>query len=186
LVPSVDRPREPRRRWRILSPAEIGRVERAFDELIAEGSGEERAWHERARVIWLVLMGAGFRRGELLGLCGGGPPGRFGGRVPPRLRDVRPGGNRHAESDAGERTVALGERLATELFDHRGRTAFAGNDERVFCTPTKGTPFDMARYAASFRLALTKAGITDYVRPFHDGRHTSITNAAAAGTPPAR
>ncbi len=29
------------------------------------------------------------------------------------------------------------------------------------------------------------AGITDYVRPFHDVRHSSITNAAAAGTPPA-
>jgi integrase len=26
---------------------------------------------------------------------------------------------------------------------------------------------------------------TDYVRPFHDGRHTSITNAAAAGVSPA-
>ncbi|MFL5970944.1 MAG: hypothetical protein ACJ750_00985 [Gaiellaceae bacterium] len=28
---------------------------------------------------------------------------------------------------------------------------------------------------------LSPANITDYVRPFHDGRHTSITNAAAAG-----
>jgi integrase len=27
--------------------------------------------------------------------------------------------------------------------------------------------------------------ITDRVRPFHDGRHTSITNAAAAGVSPA-
>jgi integrase len=35
------------------------------------------------------------------------------------------------------------------------------------------------------RKALTKAGITDYVRHFHDLRHSSITNAAAAGTPPA-
>ena len=30
-----------------------------------------------------------------------------------------------------------------------------------------------------------RAKITDYVRPFHDGRHTSITNAAAAGVAPA-
>jgi integrase len=36
-------------------------------------------------------------------------------------------------------------------------------------------------YAITFRLALARAGITDYVRPFHDGRHTSLTNAAAAG-----
>jgi len=33
-------------------------------------------------------------------------------------------------------------------------------------------------------VALKKAGITDRVRPFHDGRHTSITNAAAAGVAP--
>lgn len=185
-VPSVDRPREPRRRWRILSPAEIGRVERAFDELIADASGEERAWREQARVIWLVLIGAGLRRGELLGLRWravhlADPDGAF-----LRIAEtfVRAGIDT-PKSDAGERTVALGGRLASELFDHRGRTAFAGDDERVFCSPTKGTPFDVARYATTFRLALTKAGITDYVRPFHDGRHTSITNAAAAGTPPA-
>lgn len=43
----------------------------------------------------------------------------------------------------------------------------------------------MARYGKTFRLALRRAGITDYVRPFHDLRLSSITNAAAAGTPPA-
>lgn len=32
---------------------------------------------------------------------------------------------------------------------------------------------------------MEKAGVKGYVRPFHDARHTSITNAAAAGTPPA-
>jgi integrase len=55
----------------------------------------------------------------------------------------------------------------------------------VFCSPTKGTPFDVSRYAATFRFALTRASVTDYVRPFHDLRHSSITNAAAAGTSPA-
>jgi len=43
----------------------------------------------------------------------------------------------------------------------------------------------VARYGKTLRLALERAGITDYVRPFHDGRHCSITNAAAAGTAPA-
>jgi hypothetical protein len=71
------------------------------------------------------------------------------------------------------------------LFEHRTRTVFAGEDERVFCSPTKGTPFDVARYGETFRLALTTAGVADYVRPFHDMRHSSITNAAAVGTPPA-
>ena len=65
------------------------------------------------------------------------------------------------KSEAGERTIALGQRVATELFAHRGQTAFAGDEERVFCSPTKGTPFDVVRYAATFRLALARAGIGD-------------------------
>jgi integrase len=40
-------------------------------------------------------------------------------------------------------------------------------------------------YAKTFRNALGKAEVVGYVRPFHDGRHSSITNAAAAGTSPA-
>jgi site-specific recombinase XerD len=185
-VPDVDRPREPRRRWRILTPTEVQRVEHAFGELIGEATGEERAWREQTRVIFVLVLGAGLRRGELLGL---------------RWREVHladPDGAhlRVAEtivrgavdtpkSEAGERTIALGPRLAGELFDHRGRIAYAGDDELVFCSPTKGTPFDPARYAKTLRKALARAGISEYVRPFHDGRHSNITNAAAAGTSPA-
>jgi hypothetical protein len=55
----------------------------------------------------------------------------------------------------------------------------------VFCNPRTGGVLDERRYAATLRLALKRAGITDYVRPFHDGRHSSITNAAAAGMSPA-
>lgn len=40
-------------------------------------------------------------------------------------------------------------------------------------------------YAETFRLALAKAEISAPVRPFHDGRHAAITNAAAAGVAPA-
>ncbi len=43
----------------------------------------------------------------------------------------------------------------------------------------------MKEYAATFRLALAKAKITKPVRPFHDGRHGHLTNAAAAGVSPA-
>jgi integrase len=38
--------------------------------------------------------------------------------------------------------------------------------------------------AGEFRAALKRAGITDYVRPFHDARHASLTNGAAAGETP--
>ena len=86
--------------------------------------------------------------------------------------------------EAGERTIPLGPWLAEELWQHRRRTAFAGDDERVFCSPTKGTPFDVARYARTLKTVLRRAGINGRVRPFHDMRHTAITNDAASGNSP--
>lgn len=82
---------------------------------------------------------------------------------------------------AGGPPLVLDEFLAGELFDHRGRSRYQGDDERVFCHPQKGSSLDHKRYARTFRSALARAGITDYVRPFHDGRHSAITNDAAAG-----
>ena len=103
------------------------------------------------------------------------------------LRAIPASTTQHDRAESGfhfpqksERTIALGERLASELFDHRARTAFVGDDERVFCSQTGG-PLDPARYAATLRVALERAKIAKPMRPFHDGRHTSITNAAAAG-----
>ena len=131
-------------------------------------------------------LGAGLRRGEILGL---------------RWRDVELADPRGAvlhvretwvrgaedtpKSDAGERTIALGPRLAEELWQHRRSTAFGGDGERVFCHPQNGSPLDHKRYAKTLTLALAKAGVHKHMRPFHDGRHTSITNSAAAGVSPA-
>jgi integrase len=39
-------------------------------------------------------------------------------------------------------------------------------------------------YVEAFRAALKAAGIDDHVRPFHDLRHASLTNGAAAGETP--
>jgi integrase len=162
---------------------EIRRVERAFDELVDESEGDERAWREQARVVFLTVVMAGLRRGEILGLRWrhvaladpGGP-----------LLSVKETWTRNADtpkSKKSKRTFDIGQRLASELLDHRARTPFKGNDERVFCSPTGG-PLDPTRYATTLRLALKRAEITDYVRPFHDGRHTSITNSAAGGMEP--
>jgi integrase len=183
-VALIDRPREPRNRWRILTPPEVRAVEKAFEELIAEAKGEARLWLQQARVIFLVLVGTGLRRGELRGLKWqhvflADPEGA-------RLRvteTVVLGRPDTPKSTAGERTIALGQRISGELFNHRSRSAYSGEDEFVFCSPTKGTSFDPQRYGRTFTKALLKAGITEYVRPFHDLRHTSITNSAAAGTP---
>lgn len=60
--------RPPRPRSRILTPAEIEAIEQAFDDIVAETGGEERAWREQARVLFLVLVATGLRRGEALGL----------------------------------------------------------------------------------------------------------------------
>ncbi len=185
-VPLVERPKAQRRRWRILSPAEVVAVERAFDELIGEAGRE----HDRddlrvARTMFVTMMATGIRRGEALGLRWravhlADPSG-------PVLR-VEETWVRNAsdtpKSSAGQRTIALGRRLAGELFEHRGRAAFDGDDERVFPNPRTGNPFDIARFTELFRSALRRAGIEGYVRPCHDLRHSSITNAAAAGTPP--
>jgi integrase len=185
-VPLVDRPKEPRRRWTILSPLEIARVERAFAELAEQAQGEERAWREQARVAFLVIVGLGLRRGELLGLRWhdvdlADPDGAV-----LRVREtfVR-GAADTPKSEAGERTIAIGPKLAEELWQHRRRAAFSGADERVFCHPVKGSPLNPKRYAATLTLALAKARVVRSMRPFHDGRHTSITNSAAAGLSPA-
>jgi integrase len=136
-------------------------------------------------VIFKLVIGTGLRRGELLGLRWSDVAlaDPDGARLRVRETWVR-GGAKTPKSDAGERTIALGPRLAAALFDHRSRTAYAGDGERVFCSPTKGTPLDVARYAATYRKALAKAKVEDYGRPFDDVRHSSITNAAAAGTAP--
>ena len=89
------------------------------------------------------------------------------------------------KSEAGARTIALGPKLSEELWQHRRRTAFAGDEERVFGHPEKGSPLDPNTYAVTLNAALERAGVERKMRPFHDGRHTSITNSAAAGLSPA-
>jgi integrase len=184
-VSAVERPRDPRRRWRILTPVEIGRVERAFAELADQAHLGERAWLEQARVVFLTVVSAGLRRGEVLGLRWRDVTLADPARAALRVRETFVRGQADTpKSEKSERTLAIG-RLASELFDHRGRSAFAGDDERVFCHPQTGGPLDHKRYAATLRLALKRAKVDDYLRPFHDGRHTSITNSAAAGISPA-
>ena len=190
VVELVERPAEPRLRWEILTPAELARVETAFRELVEDHQDPDdpiqRAWLEQARVVFLTVAGLGLRRGELLGLRWrnvflADPAG-------PRLRVIETivrGRADTPKSVASERTLALGPRLAAELFDHRGHTSYAGDDELVFCHPDKGTVFDHKKYAKTLKAALKKAKINRKIRPFHDYRHTAITHEAASGNAPA-
>jgi integrase-like protein len=127
------------------------------------------------------------RRPSLARYLGGDQPGhgdRLGAREPTPSDDAVRHGVDTPKSTAGQRTIALGKRLADELYDHLGRTPFKAADERVFVNPRTDRPFGDDRYKAIFTLAMTRAGIEGVVRPSHDLRHSSITNAAAAGTKP--
>lgn len=182
-MPLVDRPREPRGRWTILSPAEVQRVERAFRELAAEAEDyAERAWRMQALVVFIIVMACGLRRGEVLGLKWRNvhlaDPDGASLRV---VETVVRGHEDTPKSEAGERTIALGCRAADELVEHRARSRFQGDDERTFCHPETGGVLDHKRYAKTLRLALKRAEVERPMRPFHDGRHTSITNSAKAG-----
>jgi integrase len=131
-------------------------------------------------------VSAGLRRGEVLGLRWrdvdlADPSGAL-----LRVRETFVWGEADTpKSEAGERTIAVGPKLAEELWQHRRRSAFQGDGERVFCHPFIGSPLDLKRYGKTLKAALERAGVDRKMRPFHDGRHTSITNSAAAGLSPA-
>lgn len=84
----VERPRIPRRNWRILEPAEVARVAKAFTD-------------EQARVVFLTLVLTGIRRFELEAL---------------RWRDIDLLESvirvRDSKTEEGIRSIALSPRLA--------------------------------------------------------------------------
>jgi integrase len=185
-VSDAERPRVPKSRWTILSPVEIAEVMRAFDELVDEAESEaERRWRQTARAMTVAMQYAWFRRGELLGLRWrdvelSHPDG-------PRLhvRETWVRGHRSdPKTDDGARTIAVEKVLAEELWQHRRRSHFAGDDELVFCHPLKGTPVPSGYFGPIVKAALERAGVERPMREFHDWRHTGITNAAAAGMSP--
>jgi integrase len=185
-VALVHRPKEEQARWRIFTPSEVGAVERAFNDLITEAETErDRDDLIVSRRLFLVHMGLGIRRGEAAGLRWryvllADPDG-------PVVR-IEEAWVRHRvgtpKSRAGKRTISLGARLSDELWKHRQWSPFSGDDEYVFPNPRTGKPLHENRYSELVKLARHRAGITEYVRPSHDLRHSSITNAAAAGVAP--
>jgi integrase len=129
--------------------------------------------------VFVVVYATGIRRGEL--------PGLRWSRV--RLADPDGPTVRVDEtfvgdqvdtpkSEASERTIPLGRAAAEALYARFTETAYQDDGDRVFCHPQTGGPFDRKAYADTFRAALAKAEVEGKVRPFHDGRHSSITNAA--------
>jgi integrase len=156
----AEHPKKDKRRWRILQPAEVARVRKAFED-------------EQARAIFLTLVLTGIRRHELQNLCWADVDLLEG------VLRVRA-----SKSEEGIRSIALSPALVKALEEHYQRTPFKGDSERVFCHPERGTRYSEKRWAEELRTALVAAGIDDYVRPFHDLRHTALTNEAASGSGP--
>jgi integrase len=186
VVSLIERPREARRRWRILSPVEVRRVEAEFSTLIEEADTDrDRDDLTVVRRLFIFHMGTALRRGEAAGLRWrsvfladpSGPVLRVE-ETWVRARTETP------KSEAGKRTISLGRKIAAELWEHRGWSQYDSDDDYVFPNPRTGHPFDANRYGEVLRLALRRARIDENIRPSHELRHSSITNAAAAGTSP--
>jgi integrase len=156
-VEGANRPRIPKRDWRILKPDEIRRLAKAFTD-------------EQARALFLTLVLTGLRKSELQRLRW-----REVSLVEKVLRVVG------SKSESGVRSIAIPSSLAEELNGHYQRTAFKGDDELVFCHPKRGTVYSKEIWRPHFAAALKAAGIDGRVRPFHDLRHTAITLDAASG-----
>jgi integrase len=180
----VDRVRERKQDQPVLSPEQTQKIEQAFAELILETpTGMRRENLMVARVRFQLIMGAGLRLGELLGLrwrdCQLDDEPRI--RVAEtfvRARFDTP------KSDAGRRTIAIGPRLAKVLREHRLWSAYSGADELVAPNPRTGNPFGVHVYAELLREAMAKADVDVHIRPHHGLRHSQITQSAAAGADP--
>jgi integrase len=154
---SAERPKVPRRKWRILDRAEVARIAKAFTD-------------EQARTVFLALVLTGLRRHELQALRWGDVDLLEGVL---RVRD--------SKSEDGIRSIALTPRLIAALEAQYRRTTFRGEDELVFCHPERGSKYDADKFKEALEAAQEAAGVEGKLRPFHDLRHTAITHDAAAG-----
>jgi integrase len=132
---NVERPKVPRRKWRILEPTEVQRIYRAFAD-------------DQARVAFLTLVLTGVRRHELQGL---------------RWGDVDLIANvlrvRDSKTEDGIRSIAIAPTLAEELWQHRRRSNFQGDSERVFCHQDRGSVYRAETFQAHLNDALASAGV---------------------------
>jgi integrase len=152
----VERPKNRKKRWRILQPVEIARIVSEFKD-------------ERWRLVFLTAVLTGLRRHELQNLVW-----RDFDSIENTLRV------RESKSEHGRRTVAIPPSLASALLTYRiEHAAFKGDDEYVFAHPRTGNRFNCSYFSEAFKKARARAGITDYMRPLHDLRHTSTTHDAA-------
>ena len=132
-----------------------------------------RAFEDRqAALMFLTTMLKGVRRVELLSL---------------RWRRVRltdPDGacvvveRGNTKTNSGARVIAP-RRCSLRA---PGAVGLQGRRRARLLPPREGDADCRQGYAEKFRAALTAVGITEYVRPFHDARHSALTNLALDAT----
>jgi len=114
------------------------------------------------------------------------PPGGVAGAPLARRRPDRERAPRRRVEDRDGRAIALTPGLHEELWQHRRRSAFKGDDERVFCHPDRGTIYRYETYKDELERAFKRAGLEwpEGLKSCHDLRTTAITNDAIAGAHP--
>jgi integrase len=66
-----------------------------------------------------------------------------------------------------------------------GIDPYQADDDFVFASHESGRTMNPDRWwNEHWKAALKKAGVEDYVRPFHDARHSALTHMAAGGSSP--
>jgi integrase len=132
-VTGVERPKVKRNCWRILQPAEVPVVCKAFSDA-------------RALRVFLTFILTGLRRSELRAL-------RWGhfNLVEGTLRVVE------SKSEEGERLIALPASLVNELMAHYQGSRYRADNDYVFAHPTKGSAWDADSFREHLDAALAKA-----------------------------
>jgi len=125
-----------------------------------------------ARVMFLTLVLTAVRRSELLALCW-----RDVSLTERRLRVA------DSKTETGIRSIAIPPSLTAELEAHYQRTAFKGDDERVFRLPQQSYRRMYEHYRDALERAFQRAGLAwpEGFRPCHDLRVTGATNELLAG-----
>jgi integrase len=139
------------------------------------------------RAIILTAAMTGLRQGELIAL---------------RWRDVMwedavlrvrasvsRGVDGTPKSQTSRREVPMAKRVADTLARHREISEYRADDERVFCHPHTGNPYDPTKLRERFYEAMRSAGLRHMIGrdgggiTFHSLRHTFGTQMASAGVP---
>ena len=183
-TPLVERPKKRRAVQPVLTPENTRDIENAFAGLILETpQGTKRENLIVALLIFRLIMGAGLRKGEVLGLRW--KHVTVGNEAQIRVRETYVmSAADEPKSDAGKRTIDIGPRLASALTAHREWSAYSGEDERVACNPRTGHVFNANSYGDLLREAMKRAGVDLAIRPHHGLRHSQVTQSAAAGMDP--